>query len=526
MKKDDLYKRRIAVIILLSMAAVVTLIHRFVVLKYFSSVYTDHDQVLMWLGASDYKDLLFYEPCFYGQNYNVMIEALLAVPLLFLGMPHHYALPLATSFLLLLPVFLISFFSFKKRWYLTAFFSAVIPLAMPLRFHMISSMPRGFVTGPAVAAIAMIIVLAGESQWRFFWFGLLGVLSVVILPSAVLIMIPVGLYVSLTHWREMRNMALLMVGATIGGLFYVFKNYFYELNPEYNYYSRIDGALFFNFDNLLYNIKNYEHYFSDVTPIIFNDYYTLQVFFLLLFSYVFFKSKLYIRFFIFIFSLILILLTLGFEKISDGTISIFYPYSRYYFSIFYLMIFFVWLVDKKKSDFLKYKKNIVILFIVFAPLFLKMVVDTTSGNYQINVREEITLQRAVFVDSTDSVYKDSEKLKSVAEQFDAELIIGNNFLMNYAFPALYRGATPTLLMPAGRERLERRTWRIAEEFEAIRKRIILINYQNRYDESHIYPFHRVIHTDHLSDSTIYVIENARSYTTKQYLYSLGQDLTF
>jgi len=238
------------------------------------------------------------------------------------------------------------------------------------------------------------------------------------------------------------------------------------------------------------------------------------------------KSKLYKSYFILIFSLFFVFLTLGFDKVSDGTVSIFYPYSRYYFSIFYLMIFFVWLVDRQNSKLLKYRINIVILFMIFTSLFLKILVDSTLRNYQINVKEEIALQRAVFVDSTDNVYKDSEKLKSVAEQFDAELIIGNNFLINYAFPALHRGATPTLLLPAGRERLERRTWRIAEEFEAIRKRIILINYKNTYDESHIYPFHRVIHTDYLSDSTIYVIENVRSYTTKKYLYSLGQNLTF
>jgi len=526
MKKDDFIKRRVAVIILLCMAVGVTLIHRFFVLKYFSSVYTDHDQVLMWLGASNYKDFLFYEPCFYGQNYNVMLEALLAVPLLFFGVPHHYALPLSTSFIFLFPVFLISFFAFKKGWYLTAFFSALIPLAMPLRFHMISSMPRGFVTGPAIAAVAMIIMLAGESKWRFFWFGLLGVLSVVVLPSAALIMIPVGMYVLFTYWREVRNIVLLIGGGSIGGILYVLKNYFYAINPNYNHYSRIEGALFFSFDNFLNNFKNYENYFSDVTPIFFNNYYVLEVLFVILFSYIMIKSKLYKSYFILIFSLFFVFLTLGFDKVSDGTVSIFYPYSRYYFSIFYLMIFFVWLVDRQNSKLLKYRINIVILFMIFTSLFLKILVDSTLGNYQINVKEEIALQRAVFVDSTDNVYKDSEKLKTVAEQFDAELIIGNNFLINYAFPALHRGATPTLLLPAGRERLERRTWRIAEEFEAIRKRIILINYKNTYDESHIYPFHRVIHTDYLSDSTIYVIENVRSYTTKKYLYSLGQNLTF
>jgi len=318
----------------------------------------------------------------------------------------------------------------------------------------------------------------------------------------------------------------LLGGCAIGGCLYVLKNAFYALNPAYNEYNRIEGAFRFSFDILLSNLQKYHAFFSDVTPIFFANHYILEVIFITLFAGVMLKSKRFIRLFVFIISIAIIFVTLGLAKVTDGTSSIFFPYSRYYFSLFYLVIFYVWLIDEKGSSFIKNNKffvSILVLFVLSASLISFF---NLSRINDLNFKKEMSLQSGVFVDTTDDVYSDSKKLKYISEKFGAELIVGNNFIVNYAFPALYPDATPTLLLPVGSERLERRTWRIAEEFDAIRKRIILINFKNIYDESHIYPFHKVIYTDRLSDSTIYVIENVRSYTTKKYLYSLGQELTF
>jgi hypothetical protein len=51
------------------------------VLLQFSTRFTDEDQTLFWYAAQEFAHLRFREPCFYGQNYNTLWEALvLAIP--------------------------------------------------------------------------------------------------------------------------------------------------------------------------------------------------------------------------------------------------------------------------------------------------------------------------------------------------------------------------------------------------------------------------------------------------------------
>jgi hypothetical protein len=50
----------------------------------------------MWIGAADYAKGLFYEPRFYGQDYNTFLESLFALPYLYAGLPAYKALPMAT----------------------------------------------------------------------------------------------------------------------------------------------------------------------------------------------------------------------------------------------------------------------------------------------------------------------------------------------------------------------------------------------------------------------------------------------
>ena len=43
--------------------------------------YVDDDQAIMWYGTVHFAHGCFPEPCFFGQDYNTMLESLLAVPL-------------------------------------------------------------------------------------------------------------------------------------------------------------------------------------------------------------------------------------------------------------------------------------------------------------------------------------------------------------------------------------------------------------------------------------------------------------
>ena len=76
-KKRYLLSTELVAFIIVS---IIVLAYRAWLLHIFGFVYTDSDQTIMWIGAKHYSQGLFYEPRFYGQAYNTMLEALLAVP--------------------------------------------------------------------------------------------------------------------------------------------------------------------------------------------------------------------------------------------------------------------------------------------------------------------------------------------------------------------------------------------------------------------------------------------------------------
>ena len=65
----------------------------------FNLEYYDSDQFIMWLSARLFSQGEFYGPCFYGQDYNYMIEGFLAAPLLYFGMDVRMSVAWATQFL-------------------------------------------------------------------------------------------------------------------------------------------------------------------------------------------------------------------------------------------------------------------------------------------------------------------------------------------------------------------------------------------------------------------------------------------
>ena len=83
--------------IIISAVWLLVLLYRYLTLQNFGFVYVDADQTVMWSGLLDYSSNTWHEPRFYGQNYNSMLESLLAVPLYKLGVPAYIALPIITT---------------------------------------------------------------------------------------------------------------------------------------------------------------------------------------------------------------------------------------------------------------------------------------------------------------------------------------------------------------------------------------------------------------------------------------------
>ena len=119
----------------------------------------DNDQVVMWAGAKDFSEGMFRVPLFYGQDYNTMLEALVATPLVWLSVPIYYAVPVATHILFLFPFLFSAFYLFKKHYKTQAIFTLAILLCMPVGYDIMTAIPRGFVTGLFFTSFFIISIL-------------------------------------------------------------------------------------------------------------------------------------------------------------------------------------------------------------------------------------------------------------------------------------------------------------------------------------------------------------------------------
>ena len=156
-------------LLIYSVLFVLVIVDRYFILEKFAWVYTDSDQSIMWAGLSDYSNGIFKEPRFYGQNYNTFLEAFLAVPLFERGIRPNVALPLITSFLALLPFVILSLFTLlKKSNLIMSLLILAMPLMLPVSYGMLTSMPRGFVTGIAIAGLAGVGAFYIRSNWWYF----------------------------------------------------------------------------------------------------------------------------------------------------------------------------------------------------------------------------------------------------------------------------------------------------------------------------------------------------------------------
>ena len=126
--------------------------------EYFAK-YIDEDQGIEWYAARELLRGKLHEPCFYGQAYNSNLEGFLAAPLVACHVPYEIAVPLATVVLGLLPFVLMAVIAFRRRQGWVAALALFVPLAMSTRYGMITGMPRGFVTGVALAIVPAVFLL-------------------------------------------------------------------------------------------------------------------------------------------------------------------------------------------------------------------------------------------------------------------------------------------------------------------------------------------------------------------------------
>lgn len=209
------------------------LLDRVVLLFFFGFRYVDGDALILWNGARDYSLGIFREPFFYGQNYNLMLEALLAAPFIATGLPYRYVLPLITSFLSLFPFVYIGWQFWKREREMPALIFLLMPLLLPPEYGMITSVSRGFVTGIFFCSFMASAVLDPASKRSAPIFGISAALAILFNLNSVVFIVPVGLFV-LFHQQKKSFFLLHAILWPLAAIALIYAGkYFYILNPEY-----------------------------------------------------------------------------------------------------------------------------------------------------------------------------------------------------------------------------------------------------------------------------------------------------
>lgn len=129
------------------------LLDRAICLHLFGFRFVGDDDGILWSAALDLGHGRFHWPYFYGQDYGPMLEALVAAPFTWTGMPVRYLLPGCTSFLAMAPFW--SFALWHNR-HGRAFQAAVflsMPLLLPVEYSLMTTITRGLVTGTGLLAL-------------------------------------------------------------------------------------------------------------------------------------------------------------------------------------------------------------------------------------------------------------------------------------------------------------------------------------------------------------------------------------
>jgi hypothetical protein len=340
--------RAVEALLLLGMIALI-LRDRLALARSFFFVYGDEDQTLLWYAAQDLLHGRIPEPCFYGQAFSSCLESYLAVPLLWANMPPWSALPSITVFLGLLPFLAIVVAAWRRRRPALAGLALLIPLALPVRYAMLTGMPRGFVTGIALAILPCLWLLEPPAEsampckprhpWRdplrFFGIGFLSVLALTINPNCSLLLAAALTFALLTRWRQAAFWLYASLGALLGALYPLGIFFFYyKLHDDYRLYHR-EGQLAWSYAAMREFLRQLAVPFWDFLPLDLS--YAAAGWFLGgCFAAVLLYLLLTRRFAAALATLAAVaftLFSLGFARVHEGRSSVFFGYARMYLAL-------------------------------------------------------------------------------------------------------------------------------------------------------------------------------------------------
>jgi len=462
--------------------------------------FIDNDQPIMWLGTEDFSKGIFHEPRFYGQSYNTMLEALLAVPFYKLGIPTYECVPAVTHFLALFPFLFTSFYLFFKNEKAKAVVVLGGLLCLTTGYDIVTGIPRGFVTGIFFTSFFIISLYNPKKYTYILLNSFLAYVAYLVNPNSVVVSVPCLFYLWLQNYTEKSFYIYAAIGLVLALPIDYGLNHFYKVHPNYIVHG---GENDFSFTYFTDAITHLNDRFAHISPFKDQQDTTLLVlcFALLIVFYKKNKALLYSM----LLMLFIVLVSFSYSKTQDGNPWVFYSFSRMYIGIPLVILLLISLLNIKANKFFYLFASIVFLFSVFK-------FTTIKKSIVFHTDEKIRDRMQVI--SLKNLKDFVMHYKIIADRYHANdlIFVENYWQQDYL---VYAGSTlmedfPNTLNP----HYDRRTWRMQEENTTVRKTFLLFSGSKTFFDTHKIPSGKLTQIDEwglylVTDNTLTTIDFLR-----------------
>ena len=418
MVNPKLYKFSWALLLILSLIELNRFYH------HFAKMNTDSDQVIFWLVAKDISNAEHHGPYLYGQDYNIPLESYLCQPLLWLGVPVEKAMPLVGLSLMFLCFLLWALFFYKKQKLLSALICLSTTLLLPVEWLIITSSARGFIGGIIMANIGILMIYRDKGELSTLIGACLAFCSVLVNPNSVVLLIPFAINYLLNYkiqWRAI--LSALGTFLIVSLVLWRYKithttNVIHTAwSLEWSVQTFIDNALIFN--NL----------FKSTVPIFYEAGASILLYLAVIYSLTIKLKNKKLLLNLVIFTLF-ILFSFGINKVNDGSNSVFFPYSRMYLGIPFVIILFCSELKLKLN-----KNRAVYALLAFSLIAFVLEQSFFSDRLERAIK---TNSGIVQVMSVSELKQLCHELSAALDEEDAELVVFHSKLdvLNYGCSAL------------------------------------------------------------------------------------------
>jgi len=456
------YIPHIALIVL----CVLAINQRIHILEQFNYVYTDDDQTVVWMAAQDIAKGQFHTPFFYGQLYNNMLSAWLAVPMLWLNISPQVAVPIASNAIGFVPIVFIVFLLIRKKSISAAVVALSIWLLIPIDYQLVGSMARGFSGGLAILSVGIFFWFASKKRLGQNVGLLLMGFSPIVNPNVLLLLLPI-LLVSLLNGRFAPRkwmsfgFGLILVAAT-HLLSFIYKK------------SHIDSVVYklrsmeLTFEIWQKGLNNIDIQLAHVFPLAFNGWITiLGLVISIILIYVYRRKSPWSL--ALLATLFVVILSLGLNKAADGSSNLFFPYSRMYLGLPLVLILAMGFTMRRLKHIL---------------LLLPIVGVGVAGYYfnTGNIEERVQLgvknnEGKVEVTTVEMLCYRCEVLNQLVDDLDVEIVVFFNKTAKYNYGCSVVLDSFVSIHPS----YDRRIWEYRDKMTTVYNRILWLDWDLSLD---------------------------------------------